>query len=61
MRQIPNGWHIQLNPKPIPDRSHDFDYYHDDYDHCSIEGGNGLCGTASSRDDAIEQILELEQ
>jgi hypothetical protein len=57
---IPSGWHIELNKKPIPSRQHDYDFYHDNYDYCSIEGGNGLCGTASSQADAIKQINELE-
>lgn len=48
------GWHVAYNPKPIPDRSHDYDFWHDDHD-----GENGLCGTASSLDDAIDQIKEI--
>jgi hypothetical protein len=52
------GWSIEYNPKPIPDRRFDYDYWHDDYD--GSDGGNGLCGTASSVVDAMEQIAEIE-
>ena len=48
-------WHIEYNPKPIPDRQHDWDFWHDDHD-----GENGLCGTAASEGDAKEQIAEME-
>lgn len=53
------GWHIEKNMKPIPDRRHDYDFWHDDYDGC--DGGNGLAGTASSVEDAERQIEEIEQ
>jgi hypothetical protein len=53
--QLPNGWHVEYNPKPIPDRRFDWDFWHDDND---ID--NGLCGTAASKKDAIEQINEVE-
>jgi hypothetical protein len=49
------GWHIMKDIKPIPNRSFDWGFYHDDYD-----GENGLCGTASSVKDALEQIDEIE-
>lgn len=52
------GWHIELNVKPIPDRRHDYDFWHDDYD--GADGGNGLYGTAESVIDAMEQIAEIE-
>lgn len=51
------GWSIEKNVKPIPDRSHDYDFSHENYD--GADGGNGLCGTASSEIDAMEQIREL--
>lgn len=51
------GWHIQRNKKPIPNRNHDWDFWHDDYD--GADGGNGLAGTASSYDDAVSQIIEI--
>jgi len=51
---LPNGWHVEYMPKPIPDRRFDYDFWHDDND---VDGL--LCGAASSVHDAIEQILEL--
>jgi hypothetical protein len=53
------GWHIEKNLKPIPDRRHDYDFWHDDYD--GADGGNGLCGTAESIVDAIKQIADIER
>jgi hypothetical protein len=55
----PTGWHIEKNVKPIPDRRFDYDFWHDDYD--GADGGNGLAGTASSIDDALRQISEIEE
>ena len=55
----PPGWHIEKNTKPIPDRRHDYDFWHDNYD--GADGGNGLAGTASSIDDALYQISEIEE
>lgn len=52
-------WHIERNPKPIPDRRHDYDFWHDDYD--GADGGNGLAGTGYSYDDAAWQICEIER
>jgi len=49
------GWTIERNLKPIPNRSFDIDFYHADHD-----GDNGLCGTASNLKDALEQIAEIE-
>lgn len=54
LEDIPPGWHIQYNPKPIPDFSYDWDYWHDN---CDID--NPLCGTASSREKALEGIAEM--
>ncbi len=51
------GWTITYNPKPIPDRRFDYDFVHDEYDGC--DGGNGLCGTAPSSEDAVNQIVEI--
>lgn len=56
MRGDPNQWHIHYDPKPIPDRSHDYSFYHDDHD-----GENGLCGTAGSVAKAWERIEEMEE
>ena len=50
-----NGWTIKHDTKPIPDRSFDWDFWHDNHD-----GDNGLCGNASSITDALEQIADIE-
>ena len=52
------GWHIEYNPKPIPYRGCDYDYWHDDHD--GGDAGNGLCGTAASVEDAISEIIDIE-
>lgn len=46
------GWSITYDPKPIPYRSDDFDFIHEDYD-----GENGLCGTTATFDDALSEIM----
>ena len=51
---IGNGWYVEYNQKPIPDRRNDYDFWHEDYDLDS-----GLCGTAESVEDAIRQIEEI--
>lgn len=57
--EIPKGWRIDANPSfYIP--SDRFIFLHEDYDYCSETGSNGLCGTAESIEDAIEQIKEIE-
>ena len=53
------GWTITHNPKSIPDRRFDWDFYHKDYDGC--DGGNGLSGEASSYKNAIEQIIDNQK
>jgi hypothetical protein len=53
---IPDGWHIELNKKPIPVRSHDYDYWHDD-----IDEDNQLYGTAASRHEAADMIARIIQ
>lgn len=55
MIAAPTGWTITHNPKPIPNSQHDYDFVHENYD-----GENGLCGTASSATNAIDQIFEIE-
>ena len=55
--RIPEGWHIVYSPKPIPIKSFDWDFWHDNYD--GADEGNGLCGCAESVDDAIKQINEI--
>lgn len=53
--QLPTGWHISHNPKPIPIRTHDYDFWND-----NVDIGNGLSGTASSYRDAVAQIKEID-
>ena len=54
MARIPDGWHIQLNKKPIPWRQDDYDFWHDD---CDLD--SDLYGTAKSIQDALLQISEI--
>ena len=54
------GWHIRYNPKPIPSKKFDYDFWHDEYDYADDTGGNGLAGNAESVDDAINQINDIE-
>lgn len=54
-----DGWHIEYDPKPIPDRSHDYNYWHDEHD--GAIDGNHLCGTAGSVEDALEEINEMNK
>ena len=49
------GWNVKRNPKPIPDHSHDWDYWHDD-----VDDENGLCGTAPNHWAALRAIEEIE-
>lgn len=50
---------IVYNPKPIPLRSDDWDWYHDEYDGAP-DSGDRRFGTTNSFEDAIDQINELE-
>lgn len=52
-------WEIWNNPKPIPERNHDWDFKHENYD--GADGGNGLAGSAASAIDAAMEILEIER
>lgn len=49
-------WRIEHDPKPIPDRRHDWNFVHRDFD----GPGDRRCGTGSSPDDCVEQIHEVE-
>ena len=49
------GWTIEYNPKPIPSRMHDYDFYHIDH-----EKDHGLAGTTFSMISAMEKIAEIE-
>jgi len=57
MIEIPAGWNIVYEAKPISIRTIDWDFWHDDQD----EGDIDLGGTASSFEDAIKQIKEIEK
>ena len=54
-QRIPQGWHIRREMKPIPDRRHDYDFWHDD-----VDLDSDLYGTAESVEDALLQIAEIE-
>ena len=47
---------IEWNPKPIPNRKHDWDWVHEDYD----GPGDKRCGTAASAAVAKVEIDNLE-
>lgn len=54
MAETYRGWLIECDPKPIPDRRYDWDYWDPDDD--------GVAYTAESREaamDAIDEIIEL--
>lgn len=58
-------WSIHYDPPPIPVRSCDWQFSHDNFD-ASYEGpedgwvGNGLCGHAGSLAEAIAEIDAIE-
>ncbi len=60
-RDIPAGWSIEYRQKPIPSKEFDYDFWHEDHDYCTLTGSNGLSGTASSMEDAIRQIRDIEE
>lgn len=49
------GWHVDYRPPPIPIRSMDFQFYHDDYDGPEC----WMCGCAGSLVESLERIKEL--
>ena len=51
-------WRIQYAPKPIPDFSRDWDYWHDDYDGAE-DSNDDRAGSAASPDACIEEIEEI--
>lgn len=55
MIEIPTGWNVVKNVKPIPVRTIDYDFWHDDHD-----GDPILNGHASSIEDAVKQIKFIE-
>lgn len=57
---IPPGWIISFDFKPIKSTAHNYSFHHKDYDGAPDSKDN-RCGTASSFNDALIQIRELEQ
>ena len=49
---------ISHDPKPIPDRSHDWDFAHDDFDGAP-DSYDPRCGTAASLEEAKQRIDEI--
>ncbi len=47
-------WTIKYDPQPM--RGVNYAFWHENHD-----GENGLCGTAESVEDAMEQIKEMEE
>ena len=53
---IPEGWTINYNPKPIPSWCRvDYDFWHEN---CDSE--NALCGNGPSVEACIEMIKDIE-
>jgi len=48
-------WRFQYNAKPIPDRGHDWDYWHEEYDGAE-DSGDTRKGTARTFADALEEV-----
>jgi len=51
------AFNIQKNMKPIPDRRHDWDFWHDDYDGVP-DSADCRAGTAASEEDCKALIDE---
>jgi hypothetical protein len=58
-------WHIEYDPPPIPSRTCDWAFRHDDYDgapeHSFGPPADNRCGTGPSEADCIQQIKEMEE
>lgn len=58
------GYHIRFDPPPIPVRSFDWSWVHDDYDGAP-DGNDNRCGASASLEqakaDIDEQIADEEQ
>lgn len=52
------AWHIIYDPKPIPVRAFDWEFYHDDHD--GTPETDHLCGLASSEEAARQAIEDIE-
>lgn len=53
--RIYRGFTIDHAPPPIPDRSHDWQFAHEDYD----GPGDKRCGTGANVEDCKQQIDEI--
>lgn len=53
-------WWITYDPPPIPIRSHDYQFWHDDYDGAP-DSGDTRCGSAPSVGEARSMIREYEE
>lgn len=53
---ITGAWWIRYDPPPIPLRSHDYQFWHDDYD----GPPDDRCGSAPSLEEAKRMILDYE-
>ena len=51
---------VQPDPPPIPDRSYDWNFHHDDFDGAP-DSGDTRCGYAASPQACYDAIDELEQ
>lgn len=49
-------WCIRREPKPIPSRKFDYDFWHEDYDGPE----DGRCGNAASPAACVARIEEME-
>ena len=58
------NWHIEYSPKPIPVRTFDYDFAHEDFDGAPLNTGESSfdkrCGNGESVLDCIEKIKEIE-
>lgn len=56
------GFRIYHDPKPIPDRRHDWEYAHEDYDGApdSNDDRHGTAASLEAAKAAIDSMLEVE-
>ena len=52
-------WWIEYNPKPIPPRDYDWDFWHDDFDG-AVDSGDIRGGAGSDPADCRRQIRNIE-
>ncbi len=54
------AYKITFNPKPIPDRRHDWDFEHEDYDGAP-DSGDTRAGSAETIWDCLQAINGIEE